>query len=79
MEDVIIIDVTDVTHSFADHFGVVELGARGDFATHHDQIAFHEGFARHSASAVARQAGVENVIRDGVANLVRMAFTDRFR
>ena len=53
-------------------------GLDGDFTADDDEIALGVGFASHAAVRVLREAGVENGIRNGVADFVRMAFADGF-
>ena len=79
MEYVVVVDVADASNGFSNHLVVVKVGLGGDFTTDHDHIAFDKGFASHSARFVLCEAGIQNGVGNGIANLVRMAFTDGFR
>ena len=86
MENVVIVDVTDLANGIADDLLDVNHGADRlltdfrdrNFATDDDDIAFHEGLASHAALGINGQAGVENGVRDGVGYFVRMAFAAGF-
>lgn len=45
---------------------------RGDFAGDDDHAGLGQGFARDAALRVLRQTGVQNRIRNGIAQLVGM-------
>jgi hypothetical protein len=86
VEDIVVIDISDAADGFANdrtnvHDGV-ESGAfdfrNGDFATHHDGVAFHEGLASDAAGLVNREAGIEHGIGDRVADFIGMAFANGF-
>jgi hypothetical protein len=90
VEDVVAVRVADPPHGIADDLAdvnhlvdrlggaflqVLQLG-NGDFPANHDHVALHEGFAGHAALGIVSQAGVEDGVRNGVGNFVRMAFAD---
>ena len=79
VENVVVVDVADVADGLAGDGVEIELGLGRDFAADHHDIALGVGLAGDAAVFVLRQAGVQHVIRNGVANLVRMAFADGLR
>ena len=84
VEHIVIVHITDATHGLTDHAvqidhrtdGLLADLGNGDFTAHHDDVALHKGLAGHAALGVHLQAGVQDGIGNGVANLVGMAFTD---
>jgi len=78
MENVVIVRVADVTNREAGDLIEIELRPGGDFSPDHHEIGFRVSLARNSALFVLRQAGIQNIIRNGVANLVRVALTHGF-
>jgi hypothetical protein len=90
VEHVVIIGVTNAAHSVTDDFADVDdfidgLGGAvlfilklrdGDLTTDDDDIALGKGLAGDAALRIDRKAGVEDGVRNGVANFVRMAFAD---
>ena len=50
----------------------------GDFTADDDDVALHESLAGDAALAVHFKAGVEDGVRNGIGNFVRMAFADGF-
>ena len=57
----------------------IEFRLGRDFAADHHEIAFGVGLAGDAAELVLREAGIQHVIGNGVAYLVRMAFADGLR
>ena len=57
----------------------IQLRLGGDFAADDDEVGLGVGFAGDAAELVLREAGVQDVIRNGVADLVGMALADRLR
>ncbi len=60
VEDIIVVDVSDVADGLANDGGVVEVCACGDFASDDDDIAFCVGFAGDAGGGVDCEAGVED-------------------
>ncbi len=79
MKHVILVRVADVADGLARDLVEVQLGLGGDFTADHHEVALGVGFTRHAAVPVLRQTGVQHIIGNGVANLVRMAFADGLR
>jgi hypothetical protein len=78
MKNVVAINVSNLANRLPDDRIVVEMRFCGDFASDNHNVALHKGLTGHSAELVLRQAGVQDGIGNGVANLVRMAFTHGF-
>lgn len=78
VKDVVVVDIADLADGAADEGVVIQLGAGGDLAGDDHEVGFDEGLAGDPAHRVLGQTGVEDGIRNGVANLVRMAFADGF-
>ena len=86
VEHVVVVGVADAGDRVAnDLFDVDDRTDRlfadfrdGDFAADHHEVAFHKRLAGDSALGVHREASIEDGIRNGVCNLVRMAFTNGF-
>ena len=86
VEDIVVVHIADSTDRRADDVADVENGIERrafdfrdrDFAADNDGVAFNEGLARDAAGFVDGQAGIEDRIGDGVANLVWMAFANGF-
>ena len=79
VKNVVVVRIADVANGLARDGVEIELGLGRDFAADHDEIALGVGLAGDAAVFVLRQAGVQHVIGNGVANLVRMAFADGLR
>ena len=79
MKHVVIMRIADVADRLSSDGVEVELRFGGDFAADHHQIALGVSLAGDAAEFVLRQAGVQHGIRNGVADLVRMAFADGLR
>ncbi len=78
MKNAIAIHVTDAADGIADALIKIELGVAGDFSGQDNEVAFGERLASDSALWVLFEAGVEDVIADGIANFIGMTFGDRF-
>ena len=87
MKNVVVVDVTNLAYGIADdpidgddRFQVCALGqiGNGNFAADDDDVAFGVGFAGDPAMFIAGQAGIENGIGNRVANLIGVAFANRF-
>ena len=74
MKYIVIIDIADATNGFAGDFDEVQLGFRGDFTTDNHDIGFGVAFAGHAAEFVLGEASVQDGVRNGIADLVGMAF-----
>ena len=79
MEHVVVVHVPDFADGVAGDFGEIEFRARGDFAADDDDVGFGVALAGDTAEFVLREAGIQDGVRNGVANLVRMAFADGLR
>jgi len=79
VEHVVVVHIADFADGVAGDFGEVKPGARGDFAADDDDVGFGVTFAGDAAEPVLREAGVQHGVRNGVTNLVRMAFADGLR
>mmetsp|Transcript_44099 Transcript_44099/g.89002 ORF Transcript_44099/g.89002 Transcript_44099/m.89002 type:complete len:230 (-) Transcript_44099:33-722(-) len=69
----------DVGNDPADHLLVVQLGLRGDLARDHHHVVLGRRLTGHLALRVASEAGIQNRVRDLVAELIRMALVHGFR
>ena len=78
VKDVVPVNVADLANRLPDDRVVVELRLRRDLTSNHNNVALDKSLACHSAEFVLRKAGVQYRIGNGVANLVRVAFTDGF-
>ena len=78
VKDVVVVGVADFPNGAADESVVVELRAGGDLAGDDHQVGLHQGLAGHPAHRVLGETGVQHRVRNGVANLVRMAFAHGF-
>ena len=56
----------------------IKLCVACNFASQHDEVAFCEGFAGDPTQWILLEAGIKNVIADGIANFVGMTFGDGF-
>ncbi len=57
----------------------INIGIGGDFSADEHECCRGECFAGDMAGRIVPEAGIENRVRNLVAELVRMAFADRFR
>jgi hypothetical protein len=73
------IGVADALHDLACDLCVVDLGAGGDLACHHDQAGVHQGLGGDAAMLVLRQDRIQGGVGNRVGDLVGMAFRYRFR
>ena len=73
------IHVADTLDGLAGNLLVVNHSLGGDFAGNHDEARVHERFASHAAVRVLREAGVEDSVRNLVADFVRMSLGHGFR
>ena len=64
-------------HRLADDGGDVGQLPDADLARHQDLARRGHDLAGHTSAGVVGQAGIQNGIRDGVAQLVRVALGDR--
>ncbi|PON46933.1 hypothetical protein TorRG33x02_324670 [Trema orientale] len=71
-------DEADGAAGVADDLLVVDVGLGRDLAEDHDHVGLGAGLAGHLAVRVLRQAGVEDRVRDLVAELVRVALVHGF-
>ena len=76
MKNAIAVHISDVSNGRAYALLKVKFRIAGYLPGDDDEVAFGERFAGHAAQRVLLKTSVENVIADGVANFVRMAFCD---
>ena len=77
VENVIVVDVADFADRLADDRVMIEFGFSGDFAADDNHITLRVGFAGDAAAGILSKTGVQDGVRDGIANFVRVAFADR--
>ena len=77
MKNAIGVDIADAPHRLAHLLAKVETGVARDFTGQNHQVAFGERLTCHPAEWILLEARIKDVIADGVANLIRMAFGDR--
>ncbi|KAK3043056.1 hypothetical protein RJ639_002624, partial [Escallonia herrerae] len=65
--------------SISNYLLIVYFGLGRDLAKDHHHVSFCAGFTSNFALWILLQASIKDSIRDLVAELVRMAFIDRFR
>ena len=78
VKDVVVIHVADRAHGVADDLNVIQLCARRDLPADDDDVAFRVGFTGNPALLIDCETGIEDRIGDGVANFIRVTFTDGF-
>ena len=79
VKNVVVVHVADLPHGIPDELDIIEFRFRGDFAANDYDIALRIGLTRHAAVFVLRQAGIQHVIRNGIADFVRVALADGLR
>ncbi len=79
MKHVVVVRVADFTDGLARDGVEIQFGLGRDFAADDDEVRLGVGFAGDAAEFVLREAGVQHVIRNRIAHLVRMAFANRLR
>ena len=65
------------SHGFADDVGNVRQLFYGDFSRHKNFARSGQHLAGHPGVGIVLQTGIQNAVRDGIAELVRMALRDR--
>ncbi len=87
VKDIIVVYVTDLAHGLTDDFVdrknraerfVVSQIWNRDLPTNDNDIALGVGLAGNTTASILFNAGVENGIRNRVANFVGVTFTDGF-
>ena len=73
------IGVTDLTHHFAHDIDVTHFCAASNLAGNDYHAGLGETFAGYSAVRISRQMGVQDRIRNLVAEFIRMTLGNRFR
>ena len=76
MKHIVVVDVADFADGVARDLDEIELGLRGDLTANDGDVRLHVGFAGDAAELVLCEAGVQHGVRNGVGDLVRMAFAD---
>mmetsp|Transcript_42691 Transcript_42691/g.108390 ORF Transcript_42691/g.108390 Transcript_42691/m.108390 type:complete len:214 (-) Transcript_42691:34-675(-) len=69
----------DLGNNAPDDLVIVDLGLRRDLASDHDHVVLRHSLASDLALGILCQAGVQDGVRDLVAELVRVALVDRLR
>ena len=77
MKDIIIVGITDLTDGGSNELIVVELGAGGNFPCNDNEVRFYKSFTGDTAGGILTEARVENCVRNGITNLIGMAFANR--
>src|SRR6266699_2997521 len=78
MKNVVIIHVTNLAHGIANDLHVIEFCLGGNFASNDYDVALGIGLTRHATVAILRETGIEDGIRNRVANFIGLAFGDGF-
>ena len=76
VENVIVVDVADFADRLADDRVMIEFGFSGDFAADDNHITLGVSFAGNATAGILSKTGVQDGVRDGIANFVRVAFAD---
>ena len=71
--------VTDILDGLAGNLLVVDYCLGGNFAGNHDESCVYQCFAGYAAFGILREAGVEDGVRNLVANFVWVSFGHGFR
>ncbi|RYR52259.1 hypothetical protein Ahy_A06g027182 [Arachis hypogaea] len=74
----IIRDKSNVAASVTDNLLIVYIGLGCYFSKHHDHVGLGAGLTGNLTIGILLEAGIENCIRDLVAELVRVTLVDRF-
>ena len=77
-ERLILVGIADGLHGFADDGWDVEGGPGLQFSGDHDLVVLGEDLAGDVAGGILGEGGVEDAVRDEVADLVGVTFADRF-
>ena len=78
MKDIIIVGITDLTDRGSNELIVIELGAGGNFSGNDNEVRFYKSFTGDTAGGILAEARVEHCVRNGITNLIGMAFANRF-
>ena len=73
------VHVADVLDGVAGNLLVVDYCLGGDFTGNHDETRVHQSFAGYTAFGVLGKTGVEDGVRNLVANFVWVSFGHGFR
>ncbi|KAH3664771.1 hypothetical protein OGATHE_003586 [Ogataea polymorpha] len=71
--------ISNVLNGISDDLLVVQVGLGGDLTKHHDHTGLRGSFTGNLGKRVCGQAGVQNGIRNLIADFVRVTLTDRLR
>ena len=72
-----VVGVADLADHVANHLLVVDRATGGDLTGDDGQARGHHRLARHAASRILREVGVEHAVGDLIGQLIRMAHADR--
>src|SRR5215469_2250006 len=73
------VDIADSANRGSNLLDIVKLRIGGNLASDHDEVTLGQRFAGDPALRVLSQACVQDAIRNGVADFVRMTFGHGFR
>ena len=76
VKNAVAVDISDVANARAHALLEIKLRIAGYLPGDHHEIALGKGLASHATQRVLFETSVEDVIADGVANLIRMSFGD---
>src|ERR1700751_3522974 len=79
LEKRFLVDVADLANRGANLLDIVELRIGGNLASDDDEITLGQRFAGDPALMILGQTCVQDAIRNGVADFVRMTFSHGFR
>ncbi len=68
--------VTNLLQSVSDDLIIVDFSLGGDFTEHHDHTSLGAGLAGDLGLGILSEAGVEDGVRDLIADLIRVTLVD---
>ena len=71
--------IADLADCIEGDFLPVDFGMGGDFAGNDDKVGRGQRFTGNTAVGILHQTGIENGIRDLIADLIGMSFRNGFR
>ena len=79
VKHIVVVDVADFADGLAGERDEIELGLRGDLTADDGDVGFHVSFARDAGKFILRQTSVEDSVRNGIGDFVRVAFAHGLR
>ena len=79
MKHIVVVHVADFADGFAGQLREIQLGLGRDFTAHDHDVRLHVSLTSHAAELVHRETRVQDRVRNGICDLVRMAFADGLR